>query len=468
MKKLFLILNSTLFILTSGVGQTTNNPGVPIFGAGGTSSGLQFVFVNGLGNVAYPPNFAAQNASSIVTSGGATNGVGTRVAFMSDSTNAERPIALVIDGDSESCFLYNGTWTNQTWPYWLLTNTMLSATATFTNSAVSGDYATNVANLFATRDEPQIQAALAANKTVYYMPYLGQNDLGNAQYPASVVQLAISNIWYMAHTNGPSVKVVAFQIPYNYGVSSTVLQQYTNFNTWVAGQTNNWDYLVNPLNVLSQSDTLDNLHYTVAGNQKLAKYVHQVVFGGGTSPSFTSSATFGSVTIQSNLTVATINGGTPVTGNTPSCWSYDVTSTLGRSAVTNYANTTPTVGSLGAVYFSTNILSYLILPVPYGHGFSNVVLTFDFESEVGATTTSISGGAFQTQSKRNNTSNSQVNDGTVNPSFILTAATQTRVVVTNSFANDSDPRQVIVLWNVLPASYGKNNLYLDHINAREQ
>ncbi len=63
-----------IFALTLGFGlwaldlpaqnTTTNNPGVPIFGTGGTSSGLQFVFVNGLGQVAYPANFWTANSSN--------------------------------------------------------------------------------------------------------------------------------------------------------------------------------------------------------------------------------------------------------------------------------------------------------------------------------------------------------------------------------------------------------------------
>lgn len=68
MKKLLLILHSAFFLLNLvvvGVAQTTtNNPGVPIFGAGGTASGLQFVFANGLGQVAYPANFWTANASN--------------------------------------------------------------------------------------------------------------------------------------------------------------------------------------------------------------------------------------------------------------------------------------------------------------------------------------------------------------------------------------------------------------------
>jgi hypothetical protein len=85
MKKLLLTLTFALGLEPLAFPQTTtNNPGVPIFGAGGTSSGLNFVFVNGLGNVAYPGNFIQENASGIVSSPYATNALGTRVAFLSD------------------------------------------------------------------------------------------------------------------------------------------------------------------------------------------------------------------------------------------------------------------------------------------------------------------------------------------------------------------------------------------------
>lgn len=456
-----------LFFMLSAFGlhaQTTNNPGVPIFGAGGTSSGLQFVFVNGLGNIAYPPNFFTQNSGNIVTSTGATNSVGTRVSFMSDTTNGMRPIAIIVDGDSESCSVYNGNLTNQTWPYWWMTNTDLGAIATFTNGAISGDFATNVANVFATRDMPQIKAAVAANKTVYWLPYLGQNDLGNAQFPTNPIAIALTNLWFMGRTNG--AKVVAFEIPYNYSVSSAVLQNYTNLNNWIAAMSNSWDYLVNPLNVLGQSDTLDNLHYTPAGNQKLAKLVNQTVFGGGVVPSYIPSET-----IAGNLNVGTINGLAPglAQTNAPNSWAYDVSGTYSRYGITNLAanTTTPIANSYTAAFLGTNQLAFYVLPVPYGHGFQNTVFTTTFEVPAGVTTTTISS-QFTISGKRFN-GNSWVADASITPaSFNLVASSLVRVSWTNTWANDTDPRDVIFLWNTLPTSYGQNALYIDSLSAHDQ
>src|SRR5579871_2694006 len=168
----FYFLLSTFCSLLCCGQTTTNNPGVPIFGAGGTSSGLQFVFANGLGNVAYPPNFFTQNANSVVMSSGATNSVGSHVAFRAD-VSTFKPISLVIAGDSLSSSIAGCSLTNLSWPYQLLTNSVLWGLATFTNFAVSGDHASNMVYEYTNEAHTVIPGQVANGQSVYFMAYAG-------------------------------------------------------------------------------------------------------------------------------------------------------------------------------------------------------------------------------------------------------------------------------------------------------
>lgn len=107
--------------------QNTNNPGVPLFGSPGVSSGLQFVFVNGLGNIASPANFDLQNAPGILNSASATNAFGVRAAFLTDVQPVGTNVWIVNQATGNDAIGL---------PYAHISNAVQAATARFASSGL--------------------------------------------------------------------------------------------------------------------------------------------------------------------------------------------------------------------------------------------------------------------------------------------------------------------------------------------
>jgi hypothetical protein len=379
-----------------------------------------------------------------------TNQFDPNGAGLAMSNNVRFPIFFAVDGDSLSANT-NGVGTNIDWAHALWTNSVLRAISTYSNSAVSGDFATNINNNYGSRDEPQITNAVNQGRTVYWMPYCGINDIDNL-FGTNVAFQALSNLWLKGHNDG--ARVVAFQLPYNYGYSGGAQQliDLTNLNALIAANTNLYDYLISPLDALAQGDTVDGLHYAAVGQQKFASYIFRIIFGGGKN--------FGRIP---NLLVGTINGVTPGQEwsiDLGAAWKYAVTNlTAGGTAPS------PTFSVYDACFWTTNAVAYVIIPVPHGNGYTNVVSTLFFEGEAGSTPSTISG--FSTEGKRVPSSGT-VSEGVKSFSFSIGPASQTIVSVTNSWSNDTDPRFLILLSSGFTAGYGKPKLYLDDWTLRFQ
>jgi hypothetical protein len=434
----------SVFCFSAVAQTTTNNPGVPIFGAGGTASGLQFVFVNGLGTLASPANFASQNSGAIVTSSGATNASGSHVTFRSD-----KPISLVIQGDSLSSSVAGCNLTNLAWPYQLLTNTPLWGRAQFTNFALSGDHASNMVYEYTNGAHTLIPAQVANGQSVYFFCFAGINDIKDASGATKIAFQSVSNLWRAARLDG--AKVVAFTIPY-YWASPNV--DYTNFNIMIRNATNLWDYLVEPLHVLSSADSCDNLHYSLPANVKLAQEVYQSIFlGGNIQPRFTPSI------LSSNIQAAKF----PWAAQVQLC-----AANLGTgSLVTNIGsgNQTPTFNAFDAVFFTTNqTVQYFVIDVPYGLGWTSLEMVSTWEGEVAAATSTIT----PNWTILRFPGSGRVVDATItSPVFSVSAATLTTYTNTITFADDTSPRQILfMLNNGIPVSYGKQKLYLDAVKLR--
>jgi hypothetical protein len=225
-------------------------------------------------------------------------------------TNLEAPIYIVVQGDSLSSSPGGCALTNLSWPFQLMSNTILLGVSGMTNLATTGDFATNMVNTYTNRARTNIQTAVAQGKTVYWMPYAGINDI-DSQYGTNVAFSAISNLWLEGRLDG--AKVVAFTIPYNYGLSGSILIDATNYNLMILAATNQWDYLVQPLQVLLQSDSCDNLHYSLEGNIKLAAHVFHSVFEGGVSNIYSTTATIPFLTVSNITSAVTVQGQLTVT-----------------------------------------------------------------------------------------------------------------------------------------------------------
>jgi hypothetical protein len=451
MKKLFLILRSAFFLLhfvVVGVAQTTtNNPGVPIFGAGGTSSGLQFVFVNGLGNVAYPPNFFTQNSGAIATSSGATNSSGSHLAFKTD-VSSWKPISLVVVGDSLSSSVAGCSLTNLAWDYQLLSNSPLWGLTTFTNFAIAGDHASNMVYEYTNGAHTVIPGQVANGQSVYFMAYAGINDIKDG-YGTNTAFQSVSNLWRAARQDG--AKVIAFTIPFQWGSANV---DYTNFNIMIRNATNLWDCLVEPLHVLSSADSCDNLHYTLPANVKLAQEVYQSVFqGGNILPRFTPSL------LASNVSAAKF----PFSQAIQLCAANAATGSL----VTNIGsgNNTPTFNAYDAVYFTTNqTAQYFVIDVPYGLGWTSVEIVSAWEGEVACTTSSITPNFYVL---RFPPSGRVIDSIVTSPTFSISPATMTYYTNTLTWGDDTSPRAILFMLNSgIPVSYGKQKLYLDAIKLR--
>lgn len=99
---------SALLLSASALSQTTNNPGVPIFGNSSGSSSLVPVFASPNGQVATPANFDLGSANGIVNSPGATNSFGQRVAFLTDIGSPPSTLLITTPGFGPASTNRNG------------------------------------------------------------------------------------------------------------------------------------------------------------------------------------------------------------------------------------------------------------------------------------------------------------------------------------------------------------------------
>jgi hypothetical protein len=194
--------------------------------------------------------------------------------LLASVTNGNKPISVVIDGDSLSCPV-TGLTTNGNWPYALTNNSIFDGACDFTNFAVSGNTASNILWNYSFATQPAISNSVAKGEVTFWFDYSGINDLLHPAFGTNELISANSNLWMMARSQG--AKVVAFALPYSWNFPAQSVD-ITNYNIWIQAQSNQWDYLVQPLEVLTAADSPDELHYGYAGNARLARYVFDLVF----------------------------------------------------------------------------------------------------------------------------------------------------------------------------------------------
>lgn len=156
----------------------------------------------------------------------------------------------------------------------------INAGASYTNLAIAGRTAAQIDAAHASQVTPISPATLGGTGLLFTL--CGTNDLNGGTTDSALIALHRS-IWTKARTDG--FKIVAFTLTKNGLLDATKEARRVAVNASMRADSAYWDYLVDldlilPNNADTNYFTGDNLHYSAAGGEFVARNVRQVLDGG--------------------------------------------------------------------------------------------------------------------------------------------------------------------------------------------
>lgn len=183
----------------------------------------------------------------------------------------------VVVGDSLSS-TGSGSATTSWAAYW--SRHQLNQPIAYTNLAIAGRTASEIDSAHASQVTPISPNTLGGVGVLFTL--CGTNDLNAGTTDSALVTL-LRSIWSKGRADG--FKVCAFTITKNGLLDATKEARRVSVNATIRADSANWDYLVDldallPNNGDTTYFTGDNLHYSAAGGEFVARNVRQVLDGG--------------------------------------------------------------------------------------------------------------------------------------------------------------------------------------------